>query len=130
MPKKARPNGITVLSALEVLAGVAYLLGAVALLVAGAVIPLTPLPTFLSPLAGTFGLVLLILALVSFSLAYGLFTGMRWAWFWSLVFAVIGILVALVEAVGSFSSAITPIVLHLIVIYYLTRPYVEAFFGK
>jgi lysylphosphatidylglycerol synthetase-like protein (DUF2156 family) len=130
MPKKTRPNGITVLAALEVLAGIAYLLGAVALMVAGAMIPLTQLPMFLSPLAGVFGFVLLILAVVSFLLAYGLFTGRKWAWFWSLVFAIIGILVVLVEAVGSLSSAITPIVLHLIVIYYLTRPYVKVFFGK
>jgi hypothetical protein len=130
MSKKTRPNGITVLAALEVLAGIAYLLGAVALMVAGAMTPLTQLPIFLSALAGAFGFVLLILALVSFLLAYGLFTGRRWAWLWALVFAVIGILVALVEAIGSFSSAITPIVLHLIVIYYLTRPYIKAFLGK
>jgi len=130
MPRKTRPTGIRVLTALEVLAGVAYLLSAAAPLVVGSMIPLTALPTLLSSLASAFGFVLLILALVSFLLAYGLFTGKGWAWFWSLVFAVVGILVALVEAINSLSSAITPIVLHLIVIYYLTRPYVKAFFGK
>ena len=67
MSKKARPTGITILAALEILAGIAYLLGAVALMVAGALIPLTELPMFLSALAGAFGFVLLILALVSFS---------------------------------------------------------------
>jgi len=130
MSKKTRPTGVTVLAALEGLAGIAYLLGAVALMVVGAMIPMMELPIFLSALASTFGFVLLILALVSFLLAYGLFTGRGWAWFWALVFAVIGILVTLVEAVGSLGAAITPLVLHLIVIYYLTRPYVKTFFGK
>lgn len=130
MPQKTRPTGVTILAALEGLAGIAYLLGAVALMVVGAMIPMMELPLFLSALAGAFGLVLLVLALVSFLLAYGLFTGRGWAWFWALVFAVVGILVALVEAMGSMGSAITPLVLHLIVIYYLTRPYVKAFFGK
>jgi len=130
MPTKNRPSGITVLAALEILAGIAYLLSSIALLVAGAIIPMTELPAFLGAMAGAFGFCLLILALVSFLLAYGLFTGKGWAWFWSLVFGVIGVLVALVEATASLSSAITPIVLHLIVIYYLTRSYVKAFFGK
>ena len=130
MSQKSRPFGVTILAVLEALGGLAYLLGAAAMMALGAFAPMMEVPMFLSAIAGGFGVVLLVFAIISFVLAYGLFTGKAWAWFWSLVFAAIGIVIAIIEAMGSLGSAILPIIIQLIIIYYLTRPHVKAFFGK
>jgi len=88
------------------------------------------LPMFLGAIAGLMSLVFLILGIIAFVLAYGLFTGKGWAWLWSLVFAVIGVILALFEAMSSLGSGLLPIIIYLVIIYYLTRPHVKAFFGK
>jgi hypothetical protein len=124
--------GVTILAVLEALGGLMWLLAGTGMMMVGALMPMfgVGLPMFVGAMAGLMGLVFLIFGIIAFVLAYGLFTGKGWAWLWSLVFAVIGIILALFEAMGSLSSGILPIIIYLIIIYYLTRPHVKAFFGK
>jgi hypothetical protein len=124
--------GVTILAVLEALGGLMWLLAGTGMIMVGALMPMfgVGLPMFVGAMAGLMGLVFLIFGIIAFVLAYGLFTGKGWAWLWSLVFAVIGIILALFEAMGSLSSGILPIIIYLIIIYYLTRPHVKAFFGK
>lgn len=76
-----------------------------------------------------FGGLLLILALVGFVLAYGFWTGKGWAWILGIIFSIIGIIIGLVSIIGNPSSVIG-IIINGLILYYLTRPHVKAWFGK
>jgi len=129
MSQRIRPTGVTILTVLEALGGLVWLLAGAGMMMVGALMPIfgMGLPMFLGAIAG---LMSLVFGIIAFVLAYGLFTGKGWAWLWSLVFAVIGVILALFEAMSSLGSGILPIIIYLVIIYYLTRPHVKAFFGK
>ncbi len=113
MASKTRPTGVTILVVLEVLSGLFSLLGGLALVAVGVIV-----------------VILLVFAIVSFALAYGLWNGKGWAWTWSLVFAVISAILALLQMISSTSSGIVQLIIAGIIIYYLMRPYVKTYFGK
>ena len=132
MSGKTRPTGVTILAVLEALGGLVWLLAGAGIMMVGALMPIfgAGLAMVFGAIAGLMGLVFLIFGIIAFVLAYGLFTGRGWAWLWSLIFAVIGIILALFEAMSSLGSGILPIIIYLVIIYYLTRSHVKAFFGK
>ena len=132
MSGKTRPTGVTILAVLEALGGLVWLLAGAGIMMVGALMPIfgVGLAMVFGAIAGLMGLVFMIFGIIAFVLAYGLFTGKEWAWLWSLIFAVIGIILALFEAMSSLGSGILPIIIYLVIIYYLTRPHVKAFFGK
>jgi hypothetical protein len=131
MSTKTRPTGVTILAALEAIGGLLSLLGGAGMMMVGALVPMAvEMPMFFGAMTGVMGAAFLVFGIIELVLAYGLFTGKGWAWLWSLVFAVVGIILALFRAVGSLGSIILPLIIYLIVIYYLTRPHVKTFFGK
>jgi hypothetical protein len=130
--QKTRPTGVTVLAVLEILSGLMLLLAGLGFVALGtlATMPTLALPEFLVAIAGILGAVFIILGIVSFALAYGLWTGRGWAWTLSLVFAVLGTLLGLLSVLGSPVSGIVQILVCAIIVYYLYRPYVKSYFGK
>lgn len=149
MQKPPRPTGVTVLAVLSILAAIAFLLGGVGLLIVGLVIgtyagtQLTNQITssgfsgLASLTAGTIALVftaigaiLLILGILYLAVAVGFLGGRGWAWTLGLIGYIVGIVIDIVEiAFGSYTSAVG-LIIGIIIIYYLTRPHVKAFFGK
>ncbi|MEM2928510.1 MAG: hypothetical protein QXP60_06065 [Nitrososphaerota archaeon] len=135
MEKRERPLGVTILAILEAIGGIIYLAGILLIgLFLGMMTGFMPeeIPEmgffggFLGMIALVGSIVLLILGLVSFLLAYGLWTGKGWAWTLTLIFSIIGILLGLV----SLPVGIITILINVVILYYLTRPHVKAFFGK
>jgi hypothetical protein len=88
-------------------------------------------PNLLRGLLPAIGTVLIVIALLDLVLAYGLWSGRGWAWILSLILAALGILFSLISLVfrGGVGGAIT-LIIDAIIIYYLTRPNVKAFFGE
>ncbi|MEM2084234.1 MAG: hypothetical protein QXP60_09790 [Nitrososphaerota archaeon] len=135
MEKRERPLGVTILAILEAIGGIIYLAGILLInLFLGMMMGFMPeeIPEmeffggFLGMIALVVSIVLLILGLVSFLLAYGLWTGKGWAWTLTFIFSIIGILLGLV----SLPAGIITILINIVILYYLTRPHVKAFFGK
>ena len=84
---------------------------------------------------GVLGLVFLIIGIVGFVLGYGYLKGIGWAWTVGIIFAVLGIIGDIIETMVDrttdvLASSIIGIIIALLIIYYLTRPHVKAFFGK
>lgn len=76
------------------------------------------------------GGVLLAIAIVSFVVAYGLLKGFGWAWTVTVILSIISIaLNAISIAAGNLTSIIS-IIISGIILYYLYRPHVKAYFGK
>jgi uncharacterized membrane protein (DUF2068 family) len=139
MTPSGRPVGITVLTILQVISGIAEV-GLGIILVLGYVV--------LTALAGgsLFATALLLLGIVafglgvlSFVLAYGLWAGKGWGWVLSIVVAIIGLIFGVLSLVSSLVfggltlenfAGLVPIILYLLVLVYLSTRNVRAFFGR
>jgi uncharacterized membrane protein (DUF2068 family) len=110
--QKHRPLGVTIIAILTAIGGIVFLASGAVLLIVGICI------------------ILLALGIAYFVMAYGLWIGKRWAWTITLILSVIGIIVAIASIVAGNVGAIISIIIHGVVIYYLYRPNVKAYFGK
>lgn len=87
--------------------------------------------TILGGLGIAFGVVLVAIAIVSFVVAYGLLKGKGWAWTVAIILSIISIVwnaITLVTA-ANFGGIIS-IIISGVILYYLFRPHVKAYFGK
>jgi hypothetical protein len=155
---KSRPIGVTIIAILNIIGGVLMLVFGIGLITLGAVLPTLPPSVFnqsqiegnftagqvpipagappmgLQSLLGgvgiAFGAVLVALAIVSFIVAYGLLKGRGWAWTVTLILSIISIVWnAITIATGNIGGIIS-IIISAVIIYYLYRPHVKAYFGK
>jgi uncharacterized membrane protein HdeD (DUF308 family) len=110
--QKQRPLGVTLIAILTAIGGIIFLASGLVLLLVG------------------IGIILLALGIAYLVMAYGLWKGREWAWTITLILSAIGIIVAIVSVAAGNVSAIISIIIQGIVIYYLYRPNVKAFFGK
>lgn len=112
MQQKQRPLGVTIIAILMIISGIALLSTGAILLVVG------------------IGVVPIVLGIASFVMAYGLWKGKGWAWTITLILSVISIISAIVSIVFHGYGAIINIIINAVIIYYLYRPNVKAYFGK
>lgn len=115
---KQRPIGVTIIALLAILGGIAFLVSGLGTLI-------------LIPLIGIFlGSGLFILGLAYFLMAYGLWKGKGWAWTLTLILSGIGIIVGIGSIVVGNIGSIFHTIINAIIIYYLYRPNVKAFFNR
>jgi hypothetical protein len=102
-------------------------------------IPISPPPTsdspmalqsFLGGLGIAFGAVLVAIAIVSFVVAYGLLKGKGWAWTVAIILSIISIVLNVISVAAGNIASIISIIISAIILYYLYRPHVKAYFGK
>ncbi len=77
-----------------------------------------------------FGTVLLLLGLVTLGVGIGMWTGKGWALTLGRVFSGIGVLIGLFLVLSGDTGSVIGLLISLLVLYYLTRPEVKAFFAK
>lgn len=138
---KSRPTGVTIIAILNIISGIIMIAGGLGLAAISSVLPTM---TTIDPNAGgqmalaglvggagiAVGGILIILGIISFIVAWGLLKGKGWAWSLTLILSIISIIIGIVSmAAGNFGSIIN-IIIAGIIIYYLYRPHVKAFFGK
>ncbi len=119
--KPARPLGVTIFAIIAFIGGIFGFLGG-AMVLTGS----TPEPLWL-------GYIVIIFAVLGLALGYGFFQGMGWAWMTGLVVYILSIPLGLYEiSLGGAGmiGGIIRVVIGLIVIYYLMRTQVKAFFGR
>jgi hypothetical protein len=147
--KPRRPTGVTILGVLAILGGIFLLIGGIALVGLGLVIGTYAGSAFTNALsnagysglasigAGTLavillalGAIVLVLGILYFAVGIGYFGGKGWAWTLGIIVTILSIIVDIVQiAFGAFSNVLG-LVIGLLILYYLTRPHVKAFFGK
>ena len=110
--QKHRPLGVSIVAILTAIGGIVFLTSGSVLLIIG------------------IGIIFLAIGIAFLVVAYGLWRGKRWAWTVTLILSVIGILLAIASLAVGNMGAIVSIIIHGVVIYYLYRPNVKAFFGK
>ena len=117
--KPPRPTGVTIIGILGILGGLgllgaAFLGGAFIAYVGG------------GDLAIVFTAVFVILGLIQLAVSFAVFSGKGWAWTLMMVLQVISLIFNIV----SLPFSILGIIFNIIILYYLTRQHVKAFFGK
>lgn len=135
-----RPGGVTVLAVLEFLGGIiglgagAYYLNDVNNIAASLGYTISDVPDFLA----FYGIELAV-GILALLVGYGLWKGIGWGWTLGVLLSAVNVIYAFgfgayfVATYGDYtelSSSLASLVVALIVIYYLTRPHVKAFFGK
>lgn len=122
------------MAVLQVLAGLVFFgLGALMLAFAGFVgiaglIPDIPMfPALVGGVVlGVIGTIMLIIGILSFVVAYGYWNGRGWAWTLGMVITVISLILDLL----SLPEGALGLIISALILYYLTRPHVKAWFGK
>jgi hypothetical protein len=82
------------------------------------------------------GIIVLIIAIIAFMLAYGFLKGRGWAWTLAMVLLFLSIIFDIISwALSGFNpasivSTIISIIIAVVIIIYLMRPNVKAWFGK
>ena len=87
-------------------------------------------PSFLGGVGIAIGGILLAMAIVSFVVAYGLLKGPGWAWTVTVILSIISIVLNAISIAAGNISSIISIIISGIILYYLYRPHVKAYFGK
>lgn len=87
-------------------------------------------PSFIGGAAIAIGGVLIAIGIVSFIVAYGLLKGMGWAWTVTVVLSIISIVLNAISIATGNIGGIVNIIISGIILYYLYRPHVKAYFGK
>ena len=127
-----RPTGVSALAILMFLGGAVDIATAALLLFLGAVtIPtlvLLPGIQLVGTLLLVFAIFPLIFAMFSFVLGFGLWTGRSWAWTWTFISSIIGLVVSAAGLIVGFG--LVGVVVYAIFIFYLTRGSVKSYFGK
>jgi uncharacterized membrane protein (DUF2068 family) len=72
----------------------------------------------------------IILGIAWFVLAWGLWTGKGWAWIITLILAVISAVFNVIEIITLNVGSVFSLIVNIIIIYYLYRPNVRAYFGR
>jgi hypothetical protein len=118
--QRDRPIGITIIAILMIISGILFIIGGIGL---------TALSVLsLAFLAGGIGTI--ILGIASLVVAWGLLKGAGWAWIITLIITIISIIVNIVHLASGNTAQIIGIIINGIIIYYLYRPNVKAYFGR
>jgi hypothetical protein len=117
----SRPLGVTIIGVIAFIGGLFGLVGG-ASVISGA----APEPLIL-------GVVVVIFAFLGLALGIGFLRGKGWAWTLGVLIYVLSLPLGAAEVTlggtGSFGGVVR-VVVGLLILYYLTRPHVKAFFGK
>jgi len=136
--RRERPFGVTILAVLEAIVGILYIIGGLLLIAGGTFIVGFMMHRYRVPIGlpiGTIvmvaGIIVLLLGIIALVMAKGLWDGKGWAWTITLILSVLGLIIGLASLIFSPSAgALIPLLINILIIYYLTRPHVKAFFGK
>jgi hypothetical protein len=132
MQRPSRPVGITILAILEILIGIVGLLAS--LVIIGFSALFSTLPT-VGSLLGAIGLVIggvvLFFGVVWLATGVGFFHGRGWSWTLGMIFSILSLLGAIgALTIGLITGGVGGLIFWGLMLYYLTRTHVKAFFGK
>jgi hypothetical protein len=130
--RPSRPAGIAILAVLEILIGIVGLLTSLAIIGFSALFSTLPR---LGPLLGTVGLIIggvvLFFSLIWLATGAGFLHGRGWSWTLGMIFSILSLLGAIgALIIGLITGGVGGLIFWGLMLYYLTRTHVKAFFGK
>lgn len=132
MQKPPRPTGVTILAILDLIGGVLAIIagGTLAAVGGSGILGTLGYGSLLGGLVAVLGGAILVFGFLAVTVGYGLWSGKSWAWMVAIALYAIGALFSLGSlALGSYSSIIS-LAIYALVIWYLMKPHVKAYFGR
>src|SRR5437879_12593271 len=132
MQRPSRPVGITILAILEILIGIVGLLAS--LVIIGFSALFSTLPT-VGSLLGAVGLIIggvvLFFSIIWLATGAGFLHARGWSWTLGMIFSILSLLGAIgALTIGLITGGVGGLIFWGLMLYYLTRTHVKAFFGK
>lgn len=122
-----RPSSVVIITILEVIVGI-FSISVSILLETGSKTGLVN-PKLIADV-GAFAAIIGILGVFAFVMSYGVWTRKRWAWTYSVMVAALGILTNITAFFFGSTISVLDAGLQALLIYYLTRSNVKAFFPR
>ncbi|MDA4125793.1 MAG: hypothetical protein OK452_01115 [Thaumarchaeota archaeon] len=131
MPKPSRPTGVTILAILDFVGGVlAFFVGLFVVALGGSGLLSQFGYGFVSGFVVVAGVAVIIIGLLGLLLGWGMWTGKEWAWILAIVLYALGALSSLLSLAGGSLGSIVSLVIYGLLLWYLWKPHVKAYFGK
>jgi len=152
--KQHRPTGVTIIAILTIISGILLLLSGITLVALGALLSGSSTSTSSQAIAqfGTIsvavGGVLLAIGIGYIVMFYGLLKGKGWAWTITIILLIIGIAIQILSTsvitaaslentkniisgiINSITFPLIGLAINIVILYYLYRQHVRAYFGK
>ncbi|VFJ13117.1 hypothetical protein [Candidatus Nitrosocosmicus franklandus] len=149
-----RPMGVTIIAILIIIGGIFLLIGGISLVGLGTILSLSSTEVVqtgsnaadiaaiaeLGMVPVIMGIIMLVLGIIYLVVSYGLLKGKGWAWAITVIVTIIGLVIQIVSAIviGSVTSSvlvgltshIIGIIIGGIIVFYMFRPHVKAFFRQ
>lgn len=119
MLSTVRPTGVTILAILEIISGIIAIAAGLLIATISSMIGIE-----FGAIGGIISAIVIALGVASFVMAWGLLQGKSWAWTSTLVLTIISLIFDLAGA------NLVGLIIEGVILYYLFRPNVKAFFGK
>jgi hypothetical protein len=129
---KSRPILISLIAILEFLGGILMLLAGI--VVVGGLVPMADLPPEFVSLGSAGGVALIIVGIIFLVIAGGFWNGWKIMWYLGMVFNGLALIVLIASIftggsiVNNLMANIIPIVIEILILFYLTRTGVRQFF--
>ncbi|WP_428325573.1 hypothetical protein [Nitrosopumilus sp.] len=119
-----RPTGVTILAILVIISGIsAIAFGSIFSVLVGFV-GASAFDMISGTVMGIFSGAMIATGIVSFVMAWGLLKGKSWAWTLTIILTIISLIIDIP------SMNVIGLVIDAVILYYLYRPHVKAYFGK
>ncbi len=119
---RKRPLGVTIVAILMIINGIILIAGGIGGVSVGAVMGI--------PLIGAASGVLVALGIAALIVAWGLIKGKGWAWIVTVILSIISIIMSIIAIAGGNFGAVINLVISGVIVYYMYRPEVKAYFGR
>jgi hypothetical protein len=119
---RKRPLGVTIVAILMIINGIILIAGGIGGVSVGAVMGI--------PLIGAASGVLVALGIAALIVAWGLIKGKGWAWIVTVILSIISIIMSIIAIAGGNFGAVINLVISGVILYYMYRPEVKAYFGR
>lgn len=119
---RKRPLGVTIVAILMIINGLILIAGGIGGVSVGAVMGI--------PLIGAASGVLVALGIAALIVAWGLIKGKGWAWIVTVILSIISIIMSIIAIAGGNFGAVINLVISGVILYYMYRPEVKAYFGR
>jgi len=144
LTSQKRPTGITILGVLSVVTGIISIVFGIAIAVAGMALPLflreevilanemvTGIPIeFAGMIAAIMGIGFIGIGVFSLIVGMGLLKGKKWGWTLEVISMFISLGIGVLYLIDDVASGIATLIISALILYYLYRANVKAYFGK
>lgn len=119
---RSRPLGVTIVAILMIINGIILIAAGIGGITVGAVMDI--------PLICVSSGVLVALGIAAIIVAWGLIKGKGWAWIVTVILSIISIIMSIIAIAGGNFGAVINLVISGVILYYMYRPEVKAYFGR